>query len=50
VIHYVHNETNDIKHETFKSMPIDVLDIKNAIKQTHSSNVCGNDEISSKSD
>ena len=48
VIQFVHNETNDIIHENFKSMSIDVLDLKNAIKQSNSSNVCGNDGISSR--
>ena len=48
VINQVIIDTGDINIKNFKAMSIDLVDLNLAIKQTHLSNVCGNDGISSR--
>ena len=48
VINQVNIDTEDINIKNFKAMSIDLVDLNLAIKQTHLSNVCGNDGISSR--
>jgi hypothetical protein len=44
----VNDEIKDINHENFNSITINYTELNNVIKQCQSSNVCGNDGISSK--
>ena len=48
VIESVEIETQDISHSNYSPISINISDLTNAINMMQSSNVCGNDEISSK--
>ena len=48
VINEVQDGINDINHVNFKSIEINLTELNEAIKLGQSSNVCGNDGISSK--
>ena len=48
VINGVNQDTEDINMINFKAMNIDLADLNLALKQTHVSNICGNDGLSSK--
>jgi hypothetical protein len=48
VINRVNQDTEDINMINFKAMNIDLVDLNLALKQTHVSNICGNDGLSSK--